>query len=298
MTDVRTKKSLLNAEFLHKLDHLSVAARRVRLGMTKGDRRSKRRGSSVEFADYRDYTQGDDLRHIDWNIYSRLGALYIKLFEEQEDLTVHLLIDASQSMTYGTPSKFDFACQIAAAVGYVALTSYDRVSISAFSEHGEQRLEPVRGKANLRKMFGFFDGLRTGGATNLEQAGKTYFTRNRTKGVAILLSDLFDHNGFEEALRRLAMYGSELYVVHILAREEIEPDVVGDLKLVDCETNTATEISVSPALLKRYLANLTGFCEAARRFCLARNMVYVFAPNDTPIERLTLEVLRKGGLFE
>ncbi|MCC6490817.1 MAG: DUF58 domain-containing protein [Candidatus Hydrogenedentes bacterium] len=289
---------LLEPDFLRKLERLSIAARHVQLGLAKGERKSKRKGSSVEFADYRDYVQGDDLRHVDWNIYGRLDALYLKLFQEHEDLTVHLLVDASRSMGFGAPSKIEFAARLAAAIGYVGLVGYDRVSAEAFSAAGVQRLVPCRGKASAHKLLDFMSRIVAEGGTQLEQNTKSYVIRNRSKGVAVLFSDFLDPNGFEGCLKRLRQSGSDCFAVHILSRAEIDPAITGDLRLLDSETQEYVEVSASPALLKRYKENLSGFCEAIRRFCLARGIGYIFAPTDGPFDRLTLDVLRSGGLFK
>jgi uncharacterized protein (DUF58 family) len=289
-------ESLLEPDFLRKLERLAISAKRVRLGHARGERKSKRKGSSVEFADYRDYVQGDDLRHIDWNILGRLDALYLKLFQEQEDLTVNLIVDASKSMQFGSPSKIAFARKAAAAIAYIGLVSNDRVAAEAFGERNV-RLAPCSGKASTRKLLEYFAGLEAGGSTNLEAACRAFNIRNRAKGITVILSDFLDEAGFEGGLRRLAQAGSEVYVIHVLAPEEIDPSVTGDLKLLDSETGAHTEISVSPTLLKRYKQNVTGFTEAIRAYCLARGMAYVFAPSDTPFERLTLEMLRRSGLF-
>jgi uncharacterized protein (DUF58 family) len=290
--------SLLDPAFLRQLEKLALMAKRVQLGVSKGERKSKRKGQSTEFADYRDYVQGDDLRHIDWNIYGRLNQLYLKLFQEQEDLTLHVLIDASRSMDFGTPRKIEFACKLAAAVGYIGLASYDRVSIEAFSGERTQRLAPVRGKASAMKLFTFLEGVLADGATNLEQGTRAYMIRNRAKGVALLISDFFDEEGFEGPIRRLTQSGSDAYAVHVLAPEEIDPTLSGDLKLVDSETNAFAEISVSRTLLKKYKDNRDGFCDEVRRFCLARGVGHYVVSSDTSVEQLTLDVLRKGGLVK
>jgi len=289
-------ESLLEPDFLRKLERLAIGAKRVRLGHARGERKSKRKGSSVEFADYRDYVQGDDLRHIDWNILGRLDSLYLKLFQEQEDLTVNLLIDASKSMQFGSPSKIAFARKAAAAIAYIGLVSNDRVAAEAFSER-TSRLAPCTGKASTRKLLQYFASIEASGATDLEAACREHTIRNRSKGVTVILSDFLDEAGFESALKRLSQTGSEVYVIHVLAPDEIDPSVTGDLKLLDSETGANTEISVSPSLLRRYKENVTGFTEAIRSYCLARGMSYVLTPSDTPFERLTLEMLRRSGLF-
>jgi uncharacterized protein (DUF58 family) len=290
--------SLIEPELLTRLERLAILAKRTRVGTTKGERRSKRKGSSIEFADYRTYVQGDDLRHVDWNIYSRLEHLYLKLFMEQEDLTVHLLVDASASMNFGTPSKITFAGKLAAAIGYIALCSYDRVSCEAFAGHGGQRLQPCRGKSSARRLFEFIQRIEPGGTTSLEESCKQYALRHRTKGVAILFSDFFDQDGHEGALRRLLTSGSDCYAIHVLAPEEVNPPIKGDLRLIDSETEEYTEISVSPALLKKYRENVRGFREEIQKYCRARNITYIPATTDTPLETLTLQVLRRGGLVQ
>ncbi|MCP4641289.1 MAG: DUF58 domain-containing protein [bacterium] len=291
-----TSKPLLDAEFLQRLDRLAILAKRVQLGVAKGERKSRRKGQSVEFADYRDYVQGDDLRHVDWNIYGRLESLYLKLFQEQEDLTVHLLIDASKSMSFGKPAKIEFACKMAAAIGYIGLVGYDRVSIEAFSDEAVYRLPAIRGKAAVRQMFQFIEGIAAGGGTQLEQSCRSYILRNRSKGAVVLLSDFMDQDGYEDSLRRLSQSRCDLYAIHVLSRDELDPSVTGDLRLMDCETDEYTEISVSPALLKKYKKNVAGFSESVRRFCMARDMGYILAPSDTPFEDLVLEMLRNGGM--
>lgn len=293
-----TAAALLSPEFLRRLERLAIAARKAQAGTSKGERRSKRKGSSVEFADYRDYVQGDDLRHVDWNIYGRLEALYLKLFQEQEDLTVHLLIDASRSMGFGQPPKIEFAAKLAAAIGYIGLVGSDRVSVEAFADGITHRLTPCRGRASAPKLLSFLAGLRADGKTALDSTTRSYFVRNGAKGVAVLISDFLDPEGFEGCVRRLTISGSDCYAIHVLSRDEIDPPIAGDLKLLDSEFGGHVEISASPALLKRYRDNVSGFCEAVRTFCLARGVGYLFAPSDEPFERLTLDVLRRGGLLK
>lgn len=297
-TETSTNFGLLSAEFLQRLERLALVAKKLQLGMAKGERKSKRKGSSVEFADYRDYVQGDDLRHVDWNIFGRLESLYLKLFQEQEDLTVHLLIDASRSMAFGTPPKIVLATKLAAAIGYIGLVGYDRVSAESFADGMTHRLAPCRGRAHAGKLLTFLSAVRADGKTALEDSTKSYVMRNRAKGVAVLFSDFLDPEGYEGCLRRLLQSGSDCYAVHVLSREEIDPPIAGDLKLLDSEYAMHVEVSASPALLKRYKKNLEGFCESIRTYCLARGISYIFAPSDESLERLALDAFRRGGMFK
>lgn len=296
MADTSTKEPLLEPELMHKLERLAILAKKVQVGASKGERRSKRKGVSTDFADYRNYVQGDDLRHVDWNIYGRLNALYLKMFMEHEDLTVHLQIDASASMGFGDPSKLHYAGRLAGAIGYIALCGYDRVSCEAFSGVGGVRMQPCRGKRSGRRLFEFIQSVEAQGHTNLEKSCKDYALRNRTKGVSVLISDFFDESGHEDALRRLMMGGNDCYAIHVLAPEEVDPVITGDLRLIDSETDNFTEISVSPALLRKYKENVDGFRSEVKRFCTGRGITYIPAVTDIPIERLTMDVLRRGGL--
>lgn len=290
--------SLLDPLFLNKLERMAILAKKVKPGVSKGERKSTRKGSSIDFADYRDYVQGDDLRHIDWNIYSRLESLYIKLFEEREDLTLHLLIDASESMKYGSPTKLHMAKQLAAALGYIALSGHERVSIEAFSEHGVQRITPCRGKGSMRKLFTFIESIESGGNTELEKGSDRYLMRNRSRGVAVLLTDFFDESGFEGVVQRLALSRSEVHMLHILSPEELNPKMTGDLKLVDSETKAFAEVSMSRALLKEYESNKTGFINSVRKYCTARGVGYAQIPSDAPLETIVLQLLRRGGMVQ
>lgn len=294
----RTKDAtrLLDPAFLRKLERLAIMAKRVKLGTTKGERKSARKGTSVDFADYRDYVQGDDLRHVDWNIYGRLDQLYIKLFEEREDLTLHLLIDASRSMGFGTPHKLDFAKRLAAALGYIALSGHERVAIEAFSGDKVARITPCRGKNSVQKLFAFIESIEAAGGTHLENAARGYLARNRAKGVTVIMSDFFDEQGFEACIRRLNQTGSDLYAIQVLAPEEIDPRLTGDLKLIDSETGKYAEISVSRLLMKRYMKNRDGFLDSVRRYCTARGIGHVAVSSDTELDGLVLDLLRRGGM--
>ncbi len=297
MSNRNTDTGILTPDFISKLERLALVSKRVQLGAAKGERRSKRKGMGIEFADYRDYVQGDELRHVDWNIFARLDALYLRLFEDQEDLTLHLLIDASASMGFGTPSKLEFACTLAAAIGYIALAGYDRVTVEAFSGSHSRVLPPIRGKSRARKLFSFLESLEADGPTRLERTCHAHLANNRVAGMYILISDFFDQEGFQGCIRKLARSRSDVHAVHVLAPEEIDPDVSGDLKLIDSETGNAVEVSISSALLKRYHADRELFCESIRKYCTARGIGYLMTGSNAPVERITLDALRKGGLI-
>ncbi len=296
MPPAATETSLLDPAFLRKLERLAIAARQVQLGATKGERKSRRKGVSTEFADYRDYVQGDDLRHVDWNIYGRLETLYLKLFQEHEDMTLHVLIDASRSMDFGSPSKFLFARQLAAAIGYIGLSGHDRVALDTISGTAPIGPRPMRGKGNAARMFRWLDRLQAGGGTALAEGCRAHALRNRGKGVILLISDFMDEAGYEGAIRQLLATRCEIYCMQVLAPEELDPRLAGDLKLVDSETQAFAEITVSRALMKRYRQNRDAFLEQVRDYCVRRGVAHFLVSSDTPIEAITMDVLRRGGL--
>lgn len=291
-----TTEPLLSPDFLHRLEQLELVSRKIFSGKMKGERLSKRKGQSVEFADYRNYTVGDDLRFLDWNLYARLDKLFLRLFLEEEDLHVHLLIDNSLSMDFGNPSKLRFAKQVAAALGFVGLVNLDRVAVEAFNERMAESMPAVRGRRSLWRLLSFLDQLSPAGPSDLTKSLRTFSMKCPGKGVAIVLSDFLDKSGFEEGLRFLLARNLDIYVIHVLAPEEINPDVVGDLKLVDVEDDDVAEITVSKPLLERYKKNLDAFRGGLYDFCTRRGICCIFAPSDTPFEGLVLNYLRRKGL--
>jgi uncharacterized protein (DUF58 family) len=289
---------LLEPEFLTKLQRLMVLSRKVFAGKMKGERRSRQKGTSVEFADYRNYVFGDDPRFIDWNTYARLERLFLKLFLEEEDLFVYILLDGSASMTFGTPSKFLYAKRVAAALGYITLMNLDRLSVGTFDSDLREFLPATRGKGQGEKLFRFLADLEAEGKTSLAGACKRFLVRNKRPGLLILLSDFFDRAGFEEAIRLLISRRLEIFAIQILAQEEIQPQLSGDLKLIDAEERDETEITVSERLLKTYHERLEGFCEGLRNHCIQRGIHYLRISTAMPFEDVVLHYLKTAGLLK
>src|SRR5258706_10317254 len=226
---------LLDPDFLAQLEQLELVTRKSFLGRMKGERRSKRRGQSVEFADYRNYVIGDDLRFLDWNLYARLDKLFLRLFMEEEDLHFYVLIDNSLSMDFGQPTKLHYAKQVAAALGFIGLVNMDRVVVEAFNDRLVQSLPPVRGRRSLWRLMDFLEKIEPAGPSDLRKALRTFSLKCSGKGIVVLLSDLMDKGGYEEALRYLVARQLDIYIIQILSQEEIEPEIVRDLQLVDVE---------------------------------------------------------------
>jgi uncharacterized protein (DUF58 family) len=286
---------LLEPDFLRKLEQLSIVAKRAFSGQIKGEKRSTKRGTSIEFADYRDYSHGDDLRRIDWNTYARLDRLFLKLFMEEEDLHVYLLLDASRSMDFGSPTKLDYARRVAAALGYVGLTNYDRIGAAIFGERLRRRLAPVRGRAQSFQLFDFLQQAQPQGQTSFARSLREIALRTSRPGVAVIISDFFN-NDYEEGLKSLLARRFQIALVHVMDDAELYPDLLGDLKLIDSETGEEREISVSPALLREYATAVDRFCGGLQGFCRRYGIDYIRTTTSTPFEDLVLKYLRRTGL--
>jgi len=287
---------LLSPEMLTKLETLDLLSRKVFQGRMKGERKSTRKGRSVEFADYRNYAQGDDLRFVDWNIFARLEKVFIKLFLEEEDLHFYALIDNSPSMEFGDPTKLRVAKQLVAALSFIGLIRQHRVKIETLGQ-SLRRPGPVwRGRQSAWRMFDYLDDLAGNERTSLLDGVKNFGLRNTGRGIALLVTDLMDKQGYEAALRFLAARRMDSYVVHILSREELKPEVLGDLRLIDCEDEQATEVTVGDSLLKAYDRTLQGYLAEVRDFCARRALGYLFIDNQMPIEKIVAETLRRQGL--
>jgi uncharacterized protein (DUF58 family) len=289
---------LLSPELLAQLERLELVSRKIFRGRMKGERRSKRKGQSVEFADFRGYVPGDDLRFIDWNTYARLDRLFLKMFLEEEDLHFYALIDASASMGFGEPTKLHCAKQLAAALGFIGLVRGDRVRIETLGQPARKPAPVLRGRQSLWRMLDHLEAIEPEETTSLAQGIKNFCIRNPGKGILILVSDLMDKQGYESALRYLVAREMDVYVVHTLSADEIEPEIKGDLRLVDCEDGDAAEITVSAPLLARYRRTLAAFIDGAKTFCNRRGMSYLLARNDLPVEQLVTRYLRTRGLIK
>lgn len=264
-------------------------------GELQGDRRSPKRGASVEFADFRPYSPGDDFRQIDWNLYARMERVFLKLFVAEEELTIHLLIDTTASMDWGEPNKLLYARRAAAAFGYIALSGLDRVTVTAFGAGSTRRMPGVRGKRGAFPLFDFLQRLPSGGNISLQETCKRYAQTATSPGPLLLCSDLMDP-GWEDALRSLATRSFEITVLHILAPQELRPEVDGDFRLLDVEGGEPVEITADLELLRRYDASLRSWQSEIESFCSGRGMNYLSVDTSVPIEEFMLSAIRRRGL--
>jgi uncharacterized protein (DUF58 family) len=285
--------TVFDEAFLRRLERLAVLVKRPIRGGLKGGRRSVKRGQSVEFADYRDYSLGDDLRQLDWNVYARLEKLFVKLYIEEEDLTVTVLLDASASMAHGEPDKLVFAKRAAAALGYIALASEDRVMVSVLAGRVARRRSALRGSGRAFRLLADLSAVEVAsGPTDLVAACRHAAAQLTGRGVVVLISDLLDPAA-DRALRDLAGTGADLIVLHVLAPDEVEPTLVGDLRLVDAETGGTVDVTLDLAARERYTSRVNAWRDELAALAARRRIAYAPLTSDVPLADLIFAELRR-----
>lgn len=293
---------LFDETTLRKLEQLTLIADHVRVGVMKGDRRSKKRGTSIEFADYRNYTKGDDLRRLDWNVYARLERPFIKLLEEEEDLSVHLLVDASASMNWpdtdDDENKLRYALKLAGALGHIALATGDSVIVTLLNSGGDRTWGPFRGQGNSLRLFQFLESCTADGLTDMNLSLRNYALYGRRPGLLFLLSDMLSANGYKEGLNAIQSRGYEIGLIHLLSPDEVEPPLSGDLKLVDVETGQDAEITLDAPTLALYQERLYTWQSEIAAYCAHRHLHYIPVTTSLPWERLVVQTLREKGVVK
>ena len=295
--------SLLSADLLRRLEQFQLLAQRRAKSAAKGERRSRARGQSVEFADHRNYVPGDDFRYIDWNLYGRLDKLFLKLYEEERELPVTIFLDASESMNFGAPRKIDFAKQVAGAIGYVALCGFDRVSVNVFPDDPAQyavrgALRAVRGRKSSLQYFQNLHQVQPKGVAEFNESLRRGAMQARSAGVAVVLSDFLDAAGYEPGLMALVGRGFQVNAVQILAPEEMNPDTYGDLKLIDSETGVIQEVTFGKYRLAQYQQTVRNYCQRLKEFCSGRGVSFFTVTSDTSLEKLLLKQLREAEVWK
>ena len=295
--DTSDQGDLFDDEFLQKLEYLYVVSRKIITGDLKAERKKRKVGSGIEFADHRRYTWGDDFRYIDWNLYGRIDKLLLRLFEEEEDLHIYLLIDCSRSMSMGTPAKIYYAKKLCAALAYIGLAHLDRVAIIPFSDRLHDRLPPARGKGRIFKVFEFLRNVHTDGVTNLTECLNQFVHQMKRRGLVVVLSDYYDTLGFSEGLNTLRYQKFEPFVLQIYDQWEVNPKLQGDITLIDCETKQGKEVTITPKILAAYRKEHDAYCSALREFCTARSLPYFRTHTGIPFDDLVLRIFRRGGFL-
>ena len=293
--------SRFDDRFLRRLESLALTIRRTTSGRSHGMRRSRRVGAGLEFADHRDYVPGDDLRYLDWNLYGRLERRALRLYEEDEDLSIDVLVDASASMAMGRPPKLDLALQIGAALAYVGLCNLDRVAMTALGAEAAAP-PPGRGKGRIPPLLRYLDAVRPPQRTSrpsLAAAVRDFLSRRRgrRRGLVALVSDFYDPAGARAALELVRRSRLEAIAVQISAPDELTPQLRGDLQLCDAETGEVRDLTISPRALADYaqrhatlLRELGGYCREAAIPCFT-------VSSDQPFDAVVLRMFRTGGLL-
>lgn len=286
--------ALVESALLERLERLSIVSRRRLMGHGKGDRRSVRRGTSIEFVDYRHYVPGDDPRQVDWNIFGRSGSLFVKMFEEEEVLTVHLLVDGSASMDWGTPNKSTYAQQLAAALGYVALSGSSRVQAAVLRGEQLSMFGPAWGRKNTSSLLGYLESARFRGNPDLNAGLRAYARRSSEPGVTFIISDLLT-SSIEPGIRALLDRHFEVIVLHLLAPQELDPPMTGDLNLIDRETGEEIPITLNQDALERYRTRLSEWRQEIERMCLHIGAIYEPVSSGDKLEHVLFDRLRRRG---
>jgi uncharacterized protein (DUF58 family) len=291
-------ESRFDDRFLRKLESLALTIRRTTAGRSHGVRRSRRVGAGLEFADHRDYAPGDDLRYLDWNLFGRLERRALRLYEEDEDLSIDLLVDASASMGMGRPAKLDLALQIAAALAYIGLSNLDRVAVTALGA-AASGTRPARGKARILPILRFLDGVRADGRVPLATAVREFLARRsgRRRGLVALVSDFYDPAGARAALELVRRHRLEAIAVQISAPDEVAPALRGDLQLCDVETGEARDLTVSPRALAEYARRHATLLRSLVGYCCERALPCFTVTSDQPFDTVVLRMFRAGGLL-
>lgn len=291
---------VFDRDTLHRLRQLRLAARRVRPGIHKGERRSAKHGTSIDFADYRNYVPGDDLRRLDWNVYARSLRPFIKLMEEEEDLTVHVLVDASRSMQAGDgdQQKFRYGLRLAAALSAIALYSGDQLMIARLRSRQVEKLRgPFRRELGLLPLLSELEGWRAEGMTDLDRELSRYAAKPLRPGLTLVLSDLLSPTGHRDGMRQLLRRGHEVVLLHLLSPEELEPALHGDLRLIDRETGGSLDVSLDRGILRLYRQRLDDWREGIRTDCLRRGCAYLSIRTDDPWDKVVFTGLRRAGIL-
>lgn len=292
---------LFDDNFLETLEYLHIIARKILSGQLKAERKSRKKGISIEFADHRPYSPGDDFRFIDWGVFFRTDQLFIKLFEEEEDLHVYILLDCSRSMAFGAPDKFIYARRLAAAIAYLGLASLDRVFVIPFSTDippSAANTFRARGKGKVFSLLQFLENANAIGETNVSSYLQTFSARRQKRGLAIVISDLYDKAGITDGLNALVYQKFEPYVIQVVSPQEAAPELLGDVRLLDGESDRFRDVTLTERMLRNYREAFDGFCATTEKYCRSKQIGYMRCMTSLPFQDAVVHMLRRGRLFQ
>jgi uncharacterized protein (DUF58 family) len=288
---------LFDSDFLKKLETLNLIARQLVRGRRAAMRQSIKKGASIEFKDFREYSPGDDPRTVDWMAYARLGELFIKLFRQEEELDLWVLLDRSGSMDFGEPNKFDQARRIAAALAYIGLANMDSASIVPFDADLRPGVERMRGRGNVFRLMEFLDQLETSGETDLEKTAQRFMGRVRRPGIVVVISDFYGLQKARAGLDRLRFMKHQMHVIQMVSPWERDPPIRGELRLIDAENGATQNLTITDSMLRRYKAAYEGLAADLKKYALGYAIGYDQAPTDMPFDGFVRGILKHGRLL-
>ncbi|MCZ6697539.1 MAG: DUF58 domain-containing protein [Planctomycetota bacterium] len=289
-------ETLFDKDFLKKLEYLELIARRLVFGRQQARRASVKKGASIEFKDFREYSPGDDPRTVDWSVYARLNELVIKLFRQEEELDLWVLLDSSGSMDFGEPGKFDSARRIAAALAYIGMVNMDSAGVVPFTTDLERGRSRLRGRGKLFGLLDFLTELKADGKTDLRASMREFVARVRRPSLVVILSDFYGLKDCQRALDQLRFFRHQIYVIQFASPWELAPPIRGEMRLIDTETSEFHDLTITDAMLRRYKRAFDGFSSDLRRYSMGHAIGYALARTDTPFHEFMLQVLQRGGL--
>ena len=285
-----------DAAFLHTLEALNLLARRTLAGDDRAERLTPRKGASLEFADYRRYTPGDEIRYIDWNVYARHGNLFVKEFTAEENVHVSVLLDTSRSMDFG--GKFEAAKELAAALGYIGLSNYDTLSFFTFGSEVRPIKKFLRGKGRVFELLSAVEGVRPEGETDMKRAFGPALPRLRGRCLVLLITDFYDLAGYSDGVRELMSQRFGVHLIHMVSRDELAPRARGRFSLLDLETGQTKDATLTPRTLEAYVRRFRAFCAEVEEYGRTHELAYARVLADDPLERRVVDILRAGGIVE
>ncbi|MEX2288055.1 MAG: DUF58 domain-containing protein [Planctomycetaceae bacterium] len=287
---------LFDRDFLKKLEYLNLIAKRLVFGRQQALRQSVKKGASIEFKDFRDYVHGDEPRTIDWAVYARLDQLVIKLYRQEQDLDLWVLLDASGSMDFGEPNKFDFARRVAAALAYIGMCNMDSAGVLPFSTELSDGRGGLRGKGRIFPLLEFLTNLHRQDQTDFARTARGFVARVRRPGLVVIISDFYGLQNAQRGIDQLRFFKHQIYIVQVASPWEVAPDIRGELRLVDSESAEHCDLVVSASLLRRYQKKFQEFRDDTRRYCMRYSLGYSLATTETPFDEFILAMLQRGGL--
>lgn len=278
---------IFEPEFLKRLERLSLNMEKLIAAGSGGLRKSRAKGSSVEFSDFREYSYGDDLRRVDWNAYGRFEKLYVKLFMEEREAMVNIFLDCSKSMDFGTPKKSIMGIQLAAAIGFLALNNMDRLCINLLKDDTLFSSNVLGGRGQFDICAGILDNIQFEGTTNMDKAIK--LKRLGGRGLSLIISDFFTQGSIEDLMKYLMFYKQDIVLLHILSPQELNPELQGQVRLKDSETGEMVDVDLTSSIYDKYKQTLNNFKFSLKEMTKKYGGAYVTVSSNDSLEKILFE---------